>query len=352
MANDIINEGRHRPHDDRYIVSIWHRIRRDRYAVTALLVVLMLLFVAYLAPILANDKPIVMRWQGRVYYPALAEVFPFHYFMKYDELRGMDFGTVRDDRAVAVWKPLIPYSPTETSLADRLRPPSRAHWMGTDHLGRDVASRMIHGARVSLRVGLIAVSIALAIGMLLGSIAGFYGGVPDMIISRVIEVVMCFPVLFLILAVIAFLPPSIYNIMIVIGLTRWTAIARYTRGEFLRLKQRDFAYAAKAIGVRDRGIIVKHLLPNSLAPVLVSATFGVANAILIEAALSFLGLGVQPPMATWGGILALSQEYIGVAWWLATIPGIAIFVTVTAYNMLGEGIRDAVDPRHTIRATH
>ena len=141
------------------------------------------------------------------------------------------------------------------------------------------------------------------------------------------------------------IPPSIYNIMIVIGITRWTGIARYARGEFLKMKQQEFAYAARALGVSDRKIIVRHILPNSITPVLVAATFGIANAILIEAALSFLGLGVQPPQASWGGILSLSREFIGIAWWLATFPGIAIFLTVTAYNIFGEGLRDATDPR-------
>jgi peptide/nickel transport system permease protein len=188
-------------------------------------------------------------------------------------------------------------------------------------------------------------SIALVIGLLLGGLAGFYGGVVDILVSRLIEIVMCFPFFFLILAVIAFLPPSIFSIMVVIGITRWTGIARYTRGEFLRVKQQDYASAARALGASDRNIILRHILPNSLAPILVSASFGVASAILVEAALSFLGLGAQPPTPSWGGILANAREFLDVAWWLALFPGLAIFVTVTAYNIFGEGLRDAIDPK-------
>ncbi len=328
--------------------AVWRRLRRDRFAMTGLYIILLLFAVAYLAPVLANDKPLAMRYQGRLYFPAAADLFPLNKVIRYPELRGVDYGRLRDDPAVALLKPLIPYSPYEIVLRDKFQPPGRRHWMGTDDLGRDVASRMIHGARVSLQVGFVAVGIALIIGLLAGALAGFYGGAVDIVISRIIEVVMCFPSFFLILAVIAFLPPNIYNIMVVIGITRWTSIARYTRGEFLRIKKKDFAYAAKALGASDRKIIFRHILPNSLAPVLVSATFDVANAILIEAGLSFLGFGLQPPGASWGGILSLGREFIEIAWWLATIPGLAIFVTVTAYNILGEGLRDASDPRQTL----
>ena len=305
--------------------------------------------VSYFAPVIANNKPIFMRWQERVYFPAVCDLFPLDHLVKNPELIGVDFNTIKTDRSVNKLMPLIPYSPYRTDLNSVMEAPGVRHWMGTDDLGRDVASRMIHGSGVSLKVGIVAMGIALLIGLLAGSLAGFYGGIVDILISRVIEVVMCFPFFFLILSVIAFLPPSIYNVMIVIGITRWTGIARYTRGEFLRIKNEEFAHAAKALGASDRKIIFKHILPNSLAPILVSATFGVANAILIEAALSFLGFGVQPPNASWGGILALARESIEVAWWLAIFPGLAIFVTVTAYNLLGEGLRDASDPRLNVQ---
>jgi peptide/nickel transport system permease protein len=279
------------------------------------------------------------------YFPAVAELFPFSLFLDYPELRAIDFSLLREDASINGLMPPIPYSPYETSLSEIIDPPSRRHWMGTDDLGRDVCSRLIHGAGVSLKVGFVAVGIALIIGIFFGSLAGFYGGWVDIAISRLIEVVMCFPFFFLILAVLAFLPPSIYNVMVVIGITRWTSIARYARGEFLKIKKQEYTQAARALGASDRKIIFRHILPNSIAPVLVTATFGIANAILIETALSFLGLGIQPPFASWGGILATAREFIDVAWWLAIFPGFAIFLTVTAYNLAGEGLRDATDPR-------
>jgi peptide/nickel transport system permease protein len=327
---------------------VWRRLRRDHMAMTGLGVIVTLCVISYLAPVLANNKPLMMRWQGRTYYPAVADLFPLNYILRYPELRAVNFSELREDRSIARLRAPIPYSPFESSLADKLRPPSRHHWMGTDTLGRDVMSRVIHGARIPLQVGFVAVSIAVLIGLTLGSLAGYYGGIVDVLISRFIEVVMCFPVLFLVLAVIAFLPPSIYNVMVIIGITRWTDIARYARGEFLRIKNQDFASAARALGVADRTIIFRHILPNSLAPILVSATFGIAGAILVEAALSFLGLGVQPPTPSWGGMLSDAREFLDVAWWLALFPGLGIFITVTAYNILGEGLRDASDPRQTL----
>jgi peptide/nickel transport system permease protein len=313
-----------------------------------LFVIVALVVVSYLAPVLANNKPIVMRWEGRTYWPALVELFPLNRIVRYPELRSVDYRELRVEKGLSEIRALVPYSPYASSLDEKLQPPSRRHWMGTDTLGRDVLSRVIHGARIPLQVGLVAVAIAALIGLVLGSLAGYYGGITDVLISRFIEVVMCFPVLFLVLAVIAFLPPSIFNIMVIIGITRWTGIARYTRGEFLRLKNEDFAYAARALGASDRKVIFRHILPNSLAPILVSATFGIAAAILVEAALRFLGLGVQPPTPSWGAMLSDAREFIEVSWWLALFPGLGIFITVTAYNLLGEGLRDASDPRQSL----
>jgi peptide/nickel transport system permease protein len=324
---------------------VWRRFRKDRFAMAGLVVVVFLFAVSYVTPLIANNKPIVMRWQDKLYFPAVVEMAPMRWFVTYPELYTVDFDELKKDRSVSLVMPIVPYSPVSTSLDETFLPPSGKHWMGTDDLGRDVFSRMLHGAGISLKVGLVAVSIALLIGVVIGALAGFYGGIVDIILSRVIEVVICFPFLFLILAVIVFLPPSIYNIMIVIGITRWTSIARYTRGEFMKIKGQEFTEAARALGVSDKKIIFRHILPNSLAPVLVTATFGVANAILIEAALSFLGLGVQPPAPSWGGILAVGRQHIEFAWWLATFPGLAIFTTVTAYNLFGEGLRDATDPK-------
>jgi peptide/nickel transport system permease protein len=327
--------------------DFWVRLRRNRYGMTGLCVIVLMFLFSYLAPLIANSKPIVMQLNGRTYFPALSDMVPFSFFLHYPELRTYDFAASRGDRSISRLPALVPFSPNESSLGEKLQPPSRRHWMGTDTLGRDVFSRVLHGARVSLKVGLVATGIALVIGLLLGATAGFYGGTIDILVSRFIEIVMCFPFFFLILAVIAFLPPSIFSIMVVIGITRWTGIARYARGEFMRIREQDFASAARALGATDRKIIFRHILPNSLAPILVSASFGVAGAILIEAALSFLGLGVQPPTPSWGGILSDAREFIGVAWWLALFPGLAIFVTVTAYNILGEGLRDAADPRQS-----
>jgi peptide/nickel transport system permease protein len=239
----------------------------------------------------------------------------------------------------------VPFGPDDVDVANRLHPPDAQHRFGTDELGRDVLARMIHGARVSLTVGLLATLMALIVGCFLGAMAGYYGGIADWLVSRLIEVVLCFPLLFLALAIVAFFGPSIWTIMIALGLTTWTSEARYVRGEFLRIREMEFAYAARASGARDARIIFRHLLPNALAPVLVSASFGVAYAILTESALSFLGLGVPLPTATWGSILASARQFIEYAWWLIVFPGVAIFLTVAAFNIIGDRFRDALDPR-------
>jgi peptide/nickel transport system permease protein len=240
---------------------------------------------------------------------------------------------------------LLPFGPNDVDITSRLRPPDPLHRLGTDDLGRDVLARMIHGARVSLTVGFLATGISLVIGSLLGALAGYYRGAADWIVSRTIEVVLCFPFLFLVLGIVALFGPSLYTIMIALGLTSWTTEARFVRGEFLRIRELDFAYAARASGARDARIILRHLLPNALAPVLVSASFGVASAILTESALSFLGFGVPLPTPTWGSILLAAQQNIEYAWWLVVFPGVAIFLTVAAFNVIGDRFRDALDPR-------
>ena len=240
---------------------------------------------------------------------------------------------------------LIPFGPNDVDVAHRLGPPDGHHRLGTDELGRDVLARMIHGARVSLTVGLLATAMSLIVGSFLGAIAGYYGGAADWIVSRLIEIVLCFPLLFMALAIVAFFGPSVWTVMIALGLTTWTNEARFVRGEFLRIREMEFAYAARASGARDARIIFRHLLPNALAPVLVSASFGVAYAILTESALSFLGLGVPLPTATWGSILASAKDFIEYAWWLVVFPGVAIFLTVAAFNIIGDRFRDALDPR-------
>ncbi len=247
---------------------------------------------------------------------------------------------------VALSAPWIsPYDPQAIDTYHILEAPSRAHPLGTDVLGRDCLSRLIFGARISLLVGLVAVGISTAIGILLGAIAGFYRGIVDGIVMRLVDIMLCFPSIFLIMAVIAFLEPSIWNIMAVIGLTSWMGVARLVRAEFLSLRSRDFVLAARISGASDMRIVFSHILPNALAPVLVAATLGVGAAILTESALSFLGIGVQPPTPSWGNMLTEGKDNLEIAWWLSVFPGLAILVTVLGYNLLGEGLRDALDPR-------
>jgi len=247
---------------------------------------------------------------------------------------------------VSLLAPLItPYGPDDLDLYHVLMPPSGTHWFGTDDLGRDVLTRIIYGARISLKVGFVAVGIAVAIGTVIGLVSGYYSGRLDNILMRFVDIMLCFPTFFLILAVIAFLEQSIWYIMIIIGLTGWMGVARLVRAEVLSIRERDYVMAVRALGASDTRIIFRHILPNSLSPVLVSATLGVAGAILTESALSFLGIGVPPPTPSWGNILTAGKEYIEFAWWLTLYPGLAITVTVLAYYLVGEGIRDALDPR-------
>lgn len=239
----------------------------------------------------------------------------------------------------------IPFGPNQIALEERLLPPGGNHLLGTDDLGRDVLARMIHGARVSLTVGIVATLVAAVIGSILGAIAGYFGGMADWMVSRLIEVMLCFPFLFLVLGLVALFRPSLWTMVIALGLTSWTSEARFLRGELLRLREVDFAESARAAGAGRLRIVFLHLLPNALAPVIVSATFGVGAAILSESALSFLGLGVPLPTASWGGILASAHEHVEYAWWLVLFPGLAIFATVLSFNAVGERLRLVLDPR-------
>jgi peptide/nickel transport system permease protein len=246
----------------------------------------------------------------------------------------------------ALFAPLIaPYDPSFIDAEQVLSPPSRAHLLGTDQLGRDVLSRIIWGGRISLLVGFVAVGIATVIGAILGALSGYYGKIVDSVIMRFVDIMLCFPTFFLILAVIALLEPSIWNIMVVIGLTSWMGVSRLVRAEFLSLKERDFVLAARAQGAGDLRLIFRHVLPNAMAPVFVAAILGVGAAILTESALSFLGIGVQPPTPSWGNILTAGKDNIEIAYWLSLYPGLAILITVLGYNLLGEGLRDALDPK-------
>ncbi|HPH03157.1 MAG TPA: ABC transporter permease [Spirochaetota bacterium] len=292
---------------------------------------------AILAPVLANDAPIVLVRNGEWFFPAIFD---------HDEFANVDWQVwLEKEPYDSALMPPVPFSPVRVRLDEALLPPGeKGHLLGTDNLGYDILARIIHGSRIALSVGIVAMGIAALIGLVLGSLAGYFGGSVDILISRLIEIVICFPLLFLILTVLAFLPPSIYNIMIVIGITSWTGIARLVRGEILKVREMDYVKAARAAGYPDRRIISHHVLPNALAPVFVSISFGIAGSILTETALSFLGFGVQPPDPSWGQILSLAREYPSRIWF-TIFPGLAIFLTVTGYNMIGEALRDALDPR-------
>lgn len=247
---------------------------------------------------------------------------------------------------LSILAPLIsPYDPTEINVEKILVSPCLEYPMGTDALGRDVFSRILYGGRISLWVGFVAVGLSVSIGVILGLIAGYAGGIVDECIMRLVDVMLCFPTFFLILAVIAFLEPSLTNIMVVIGLTSWMGVTRLVRAETLSLKSRDFILASKASGQTVVGILLNHILPNASAPALVAATLGVASAILVESSLSFLGIGVQPPTPSWGNMLMEGKDVLEIAPWLSFYPGFAILITVLGYNLLGESLRDMLDPR-------
>ena len=247
---------------------------------------------------------------------------------------------------VAVLAPMLaPWDPNKLDTKRILAPPSRSHWLGTDQLGRDVLSRVLHGSRISLAVGFVSVGIATVIGVVLGSAAGYQGGAVDNLIMRLVDLMLVFPRFFLLLAVLALLKPSIWTIMTIIGLTGWMGVARLVRAEFLSLREREFVVWSESVGAGTLRVVFRHILPNALAPVLVAMTLGIPAAILTESGLSFLGLGVQPPYATWGNILNDGKDVLEIAWWMTLYPGLAILITVLSYNLMGEGIRDALDPR-------
>ncbi len=246
--------------------------------------------------------------------------------------------------AMAIMAAIIsPYQPDAIDQNSLLMPPSAKHLLGTDSLGRDILSRIIYGARISLSIGLISVGIATLIGLVLGAISGFYGGFIDALIMRFTDIVLCFPVFFLILAVVAVLGPSIFNIMVIIGLTSWMGTARLVRAQILSLKEREFIQAERAIGASNSRIILRHLLPHTLGPVMVNVTLGIAGAILLESGLSFLGLGVQPPTPSWGNILIEAKSTLGVAWWITLFPGMAILLTILGFNFLVDGFKKIWD---------
>lgn len=377
---------------------VWREFTKSRLSLVCLFFIIFLFAVAILAPFLANDKPFAIRIDGRWYFPifknlgasdyciflaAIVGVFQLLLLRRNrrridPSIRGQvmwhqiyisssiifigiilifvfvprrldatDYKSmVASGKASdAIFAP-IPYGYGRTELKVREKPPSWEHWLGTDDVGSDVLCRLVHGSRISLSVGFVAVGISSIIGIFIGAILGYFGGKVDFVGMRIVEIMMAIPTFFLIITIVAFFPRSLLNIMIIIGITSWTGDARFIRAEFFKLRKQDFVQAAVSLGLPLRSVLFRHMLPNGIAPVLVNATFGIAGAIFIEAALSFLGFGVAPPTPSWGQMLSLGVSTTGrFLWWLTLFPGLAIFFTVMAYNLVGEGLRDAIDPR-------
>jgi peptide/nickel transport system permease protein len=247
---------------------------------------------------------------------------------------------------IAVLAPLLaPYDPTSLGSFEPRVPPSWAHLFGTDRIGRDVFSRLLYGARISLSIGLLAMGISMTLGTLMGAIAGFRGGWIDSVLMRLTDLVLAFPRLVLLIALVAVFSPSMTTLVLVIGLTQWPTTARLVRAEVLSLREREFIQAARALGFSRSRILLRHLVPNTLAPVIVAGTLGVGNVIVLEAGLSFLGLGIEQPVPSWGSMIADGRTDLLTAWWLTTFPGLAIVTVVLAFNVVGDGLRDALDPR-------
>jgi peptide/nickel transport system permease protein len=337
----------------------WRRYRCRPLAVGGLGFVGFLVVVAAFAPAIAGTKPVLCRYKGRLYAPCLGyfdrRLEPA-IFTK-DKFRGTYPRNLaaKDPDSWALW-PLFFQDPYRSVRNDEWpgRPenpamdqgrPSWNNLFGTDQAGVDVLAKMVHGTTIALLVGFVSMGIAGTIGVVVGAVGGYFGGWIDMLTSRVTEIVMCVPTLVLILSIVAIIEkPTIWHTMAIIGFTGWTGIARLTRGEFLRLKSSEYVTAARAAGAGPLRIMLRHVLPNALAPILVPITFGIASAILTESGLSFLGFGPPPPSASWGSVLNGARSNLGM-WWLVVFPGAAIFLTVLAYNLIGEGLQESTDPR-------
>ena len=322
--------------------DVWQKFKRNRIALAGFYVVCFLALMALFADFIANDKPYYLQYRGRTYFPIFRSYLVAAGVAQLPaELVNVDYKKLEGAKQVF---PPIRYRSNSINLLEPLEPPSTKHWFGTDKLGRDIMAGMIHGSRISLSIGFVAVGIAVMIGVFLGALAGYFGSWIDLVISRLFEVMLSIPTFFLLITVAALLPPSIFLTMAIIGLTGWVGIARFTRNEFLRIRNLDYVTSAVALGVSNRKVMFQHILPNALAPVIVSVVLGIAGAILIESSLSFLGIGVPAELVTWGSIL---HEGSGAtfAWWLAVFPGAAIFITVLSYYLVGEGLREVLDPR-------
>ncbi|TWT85551.1 Glutathione transport system permease protein GsiD [Posidoniimonas polymericola] len=357
----------------------WRQFRKRKLPMIALAYVVLLAMVALFAPFIAGTKPIICSYKGSIYFPVMGyykrgwenpifrkdrvlnrypimlqendpnswAVWPLVYQDPYRRIRTRDFA-VREtndqgERTYRYAKGWEDYQENPSGVDGK---PSRQNWFGVNQQGFDVFASMVHGSQTALSVGIISMSIAAAIGITIGALAGYLGGWVDIVLSRLIEVVMCIPGLVLILALVALLDKvSNFHLMAVIGVTGWTGIARLTRAEFLKIKQMEFVTAARAIGAGRVRIMSRHVLRNALAPVLVPISFGIASAILTEAGLSYLGFGASPPNPSWGTLLQSGRTAIQETWWLILYPGAAIFLTVLAYNLIGEGLQEATDPR-------
>lgn len=330
----------------RYRVSqlggVLGQLTQRRLQRVALYAVLLLVGIALLADFIASELPILLYFSGKLYwFPNLHTPNEIRIYDNHSLHRAMHPG----DWALV---PMVPWGYNTHDLACVLSPPSSQHWLGTDSSGRDVLSRIIHGARISLFVGVTSVAVLVSIGVTLGTLAGYFGRIADIVLMRIVEIVHSIPTILLLVTILAVIAPegfaTVWVMTLVIGSVRWTDVARLIRGEILRIKVLDYVQAARAGGASDWLIIRRHVLPNALSPVLVSATFALASAILTEGALSFLGFGISDDMASWGGLLNEVRGNVQ-AWWLAVFPGVAVFLTVTAFNVVGEGVRDAADPR-------
>ena len=338
-----------------YWRTVAKHYRKRRSGMVGFAIFCLLMIVAVFTPLFAGSQPIVAKYKGSLYFPAVVQTFhkiPGAKYV-YDVPKPFRFPSFNpkteiksDEGDWAVW-PLVAWDPNEADLGARLTKPSGRHLLGTDEVGRDVLSRMIHATPIAMLVGFVSMGIATLIGVTAGSLAGYLGGKADLAISRLIEIFICIPSFYVILIVLAITEPSIWNVMIVIGVFGWTGIARYSRAEFMKLKNLDYATAARALGETTPRIIFRHLLPNSLAPVLVVVAFGVAGAIFVESGLSWLGFGVMPPTPTWGNILRSGWDNLRVAPYLIFPPSFAIFLSVLTLNLIGDALRDATDPRLT-----
>ncbi len=313
----------------------------DKISIFSFGVIVFFLLLALFSPFIASGYPLLI-WENKTQNTLPVSPLWNSFWNEDTSIHEKHYKEWAAAGKISALFPVIPHSPYEKDLSIILTPPSWGKFgniMGTDELGRDVASRMVHGAKNSMLIGLVAVGISLAFGIIIGSVAGYFGGWVDTFLSRIIEIVIVFPTLILIMAVLAITKPSLFNIMVVIGLTGWTSTARVIRGEFLKRKNYDFVHASRSAGASHLRLIVVHILPNSLAPVTVMAAFGIASAVLFESSLSFLGIGVQPPEPSWGQILNASQPYMDFAWWMTFFPGFFIFLVVLSYNILGDNIR-------------